>query len=294
MDITRRLKGQLRTLEGEPWHAGLLAVLKHIQSAERNFNRALRSKADFNDVIYRTNQAFEGVLKEAYRLLVEDKPSDVTLNQIEKALGRHDLFSDRVMDILQLYRPKWRNPSTHNHQLFFDETEALLALTIVSTLASLVVDRMIMAIATRRTQDRVDITVGGKDRSSLEQQVVMLLLKWWEKIGKEEIPASQAQLLGQIVGYVTKADPQIQSQVEVKVTDSMRADLVLSRGEQRVLVELQRSPNLDLSRQQMVQFLHIGPYKTAVLVHIPTTPVDLMSQEYSLENGGRLFVLSPR
>ncbi len=129
--------------------AGLSAVLRHIEAAVRHYERG-KAKGDedyFTDAIYRTNQAFEGSLKEAYRVLALMNPNNKKLHQIEEFLESGGLFRKRVSDQFTRYRQDYRNPSTHDYILDFNSDEALLAILSVSAFAKLIVDQIAEKIA---------------------------------------------------------------------------------------------------------------------------------------------------
>src|SRR5207253_11231210 len=101
----------------------------------------------YTDVIYRTNHAFEGILKEAY-ITLADKPADkLTPFEIEEYLLKSNALRGRVVDLLTNYRQNWRNPSTHDYQLFFSKQESFLAIVTVSAFASILLDQMLERIA---------------------------------------------------------------------------------------------------------------------------------------------------
>ena len=85
----------------------------------------------FTDAIYRANQAFEGSLKEAFRVVAAKDPEKVRPFDIENFLQENSILRGRVLEQMSRYRPEWRNPSTHDYQLDFDEDEALLAIVSV-------------------------------------------------------------------------------------------------------------------------------------------------------------------
>ena len=56
---------------------GISSVLRHVKVAESHFSNA-QAKQDkdlFTDVVYRSNHAFEGILKEAYAVLAKQNPA---------------------------------------------------------------------------------------------------------------------------------------------------------------------------------------------------------------------------
>jgi hypothetical protein len=142
MDLLEVIKKQLDHLPQGPHSPGLGSVLRHIEVAYRHLSRG-ESQADdsaFTDAIYRTNQAFEGSIKEAYRVLAEKNPASTTPFQIEQYLEDRKVFPSRVLTQFTNYRTQWRNPSTHDYNLDFGATEAFLAIVSVSAFAKLLVD----------------------------------------------------------------------------------------------------------------------------------------------------------
>jgi hypothetical protein len=71
MDLIEILRQRIESLAAGEHIIGFRAVLQHIVVAANHFARGQSSGDDtaFTDAIYRTNQAFEGSLKEAYRVL---------------------------------------------------------------------------------------------------------------------------------------------------------------------------------------------------------------------------------
>ena len=138
--------------------SGVKAVLTHIEVAEKYFQRAKQENDPhlFTDVIYRTNHAFEGILKEAYIILADKVAENTSTYEIENYLTANNIFKERVMELFKNYRQNWRNPSTHDHQLFFTEQEAFLAIVTVSAFVSILVDQIIQKISFTFSKQRVE------------------------------------------------------------------------------------------------------------------------------------------
>ena len=119
-------------------------MISHIEVAERHWLRAKKEREDtlFTDVIYRTNHAFEGALKEAYFILNGKDAAKKTPNEIERFLLENKIFKERVMALFTNYRTEWRNTSTHDYKLFFTEQEAFLAIVSVSAFVHILLDQM--------------------------------------------------------------------------------------------------------------------------------------------------------
>ena len=71
MDLLRLINDKCSYFSDTSAIQGLRSVILHIEMAERHFENG--KKGDdyrlFTDVIYRSNQAYEGSLKEAYQVL---------------------------------------------------------------------------------------------------------------------------------------------------------------------------------------------------------------------------------
>jgi hypothetical protein len=98
LDLLALIKKQIEALPDGPHIAGLRAVLRHIDAAYRHLGRGQSDGDDtaFTDAIYRANQAFEGSIKEAYRVLAERDPQRMRPYDIEKYLEEKQIFKDRI------------------------------------------------------------------------------------------------------------------------------------------------------------------------------------------------------
>jgi hypothetical protein len=86
VDLLVELRAMLSAAADHGNVEGIAAAVRHIEVAERYLTRGRdeRDEDAYNDVIYRTNQAFEGMLKEAYRVLVGGDTSKLSPHQIEQ------------------------------------------------------------------------------------------------------------------------------------------------------------------------------------------------------------------
>ena len=149
MDLVDTLRNKIQALGDEECVLGLKAVLLHIETAFRHLSRGQENGEDtaFTDSIYRTNQAFEGSVKEAYRVLADKDPGWKNPYEIETYLEKNGVFKPRVLSQLTTYRTEWRNPSTHDYKLNFDESEAFLAIISVSAFSCLLLDQITERVA---------------------------------------------------------------------------------------------------------------------------------------------------
>ena len=149
MDIVDILRNKISVLEPGEHSTGLKATLSHIETAFRHLLRGQRDEDQtaFTDAVYRTNQAFEGAIKEAYRVLTKSNPENVRPYDIELHFSKSATFRRRVLDQFTNYRKEWRNPSTHDYKLDFNESEAFLAIVSVTAFSCLLLDEITQKIA---------------------------------------------------------------------------------------------------------------------------------------------------
>lgn len=145
MDLLQEIREKLQENSHLSLGGGLDSVLTHIEVAEKYHYRAKSDNDEhlYTDVIYRTNHAFEGILKEAYEVFSEKKAEEMTPYEIEEYLLSETILKNRVVDLLTNYRKNWRNPSTHDYQLFFTEQESFLAIVNVNAFVSILLDQII-------------------------------------------------------------------------------------------------------------------------------------------------------
>lgn len=145
MDLLSEIREKLKGNPSLTLSSGIEAVATHIEVGEKYHYRAKLENDEhmYTDVIYRTNHAFEGILKEAYGIFSEEKADHKTPYEIEEYMLSEDILKGRVVDLLTNYRKNWRNPSTHDYQLFFSEQESYLAIVNVSAFVSILLDQII-------------------------------------------------------------------------------------------------------------------------------------------------------
>ena len=103
MDLVKLIKDKIKVFSQTEHFAGMESVISHIEIAERHLDQG--KKGDdylFNDVIYRTNQAFEGSLKEAYNVLANKSSDGKSPNEIEKYLESNNLLKERVLSLFPI------------------------------------------------------------------------------------------------------------------------------------------------------------------------------------------------
>ena len=95
MDLFAILRSKIGNLPRGEYSTGLRAVLRHLETSFRHLSRGQLDgdETAFTDVIYRTNQAFEGSIKEAYRVLAQQDPGGKKPSKL-KTSSRAITFSE--------------------------------------------------------------------------------------------------------------------------------------------------------------------------------------------------------
>src|SRR5882672_6015100 len=216
MNLLDELRRKIETFDTHYRKTGISAAIRHIEVGERYLEKG-RTDEDpdfFNDVVYRTNQAFEGMLKEAYAVLADTEATKLSPYSIEKYLLDGKKLSERVLGLFTTYRTQWRNPATHDHTLLFSEQEALLAIVNVSAFAVVLLDQIIETISfkhqraeTERRQKLVASTVRELGEQGLAELIVGLLKSFTEDPIVKEPVKSEAELIGRLSGFLVGAYP---------------------------------------------------------------------------------------
>jgi len=312
MDLVETLKKKIIALEEGEYIPGLKAVLSHIETAFRHLSRGQESDDDtaFTDAIYRTNQAFEGSVKEAYRVLAGQDPSRKRPYDIENYLELNNVFRSRVLNQLTVYRTQWRNPSAHDYKLNFDESEAFLAIVSVTAFTCLLLDQIAERLAYTRSRAEAEAqkaelaaTLAETINADLLVRVTELLTQFCaihfpssaESFGKPTEP----QVIGALHGFLASAAPELIVQTEARLDSEkhFRADLLVTRGDERLVIELKRRlvrPSYMNAVAQIEQYLLIGGIQSGVLLFLPDGPGEMERSDSTVSSlDGRLVILSP-
>ncbi|MHC5147475.1 hypothetical protein [Stenotrophomonas rhizophila] len=314
MDLVDALKSKIDGLEDGEHILGLKAVLRHIETAFGHLARGQRddNEAAFTDAIYRTNQAFEGSVKEAYRTLTGKDPAQTTPAKIETYLEKEGLLRDRVLAQLTTYRTEWRNPSTHDYKLDFDESESFLAIISVSALACLLLDLIAERLAYVRSQTEADAQrddivaslapIAGGD---LHTRMTALLKEFCSShlpVVPPDSILTETQAIGALHGFLSSVAPELTVATEVQVGPAgspFRTDLLISQGHGTVAIELKRritKAGYGTGIAQIHTYLLAGAANSGVLLVLPDSggEVEIVDAAEGAPDGvGRITAIVP-
>jgi hypothetical protein len=254
MDIQEILDGKIKALPAGLHLDGLRAVKSHIDAAVRHLLRGQTAPDEslFTDVIFRCNQAFEGSIKEAFRVLAGKDPQHKTPADIEKFLAAGNILRKKVLDQFTTYRKEWRNPSTHDYTLDFDEDEALVAIVSVTVFAIVLCDQIDSKLA---FNDAAAGKAGSLSKADKEgplldlvtSKIVSFATNYGDGVGSTSSTAHDYyRLEGALAGHLSAELATVPS---ITITQGKRlmereADIVIEKGPEKVVVELKRTPSL--------------------------------------------------
>lgn len=249
MDTLEFLRTKAERLSVLMPKSGILAVLRHIEIGEQHFQRGREEgNSDlFSDVIYRTNQAFEGSLRESYSILAGQDPGNKRAFELESYFADNKIFQDRVTDLFTNYRRKWRNPSTHDHLATFTESEAFLSLLSVTSFAGVLIDQMIERLTfeyeKNRLAEKSDVLKKELEKHASEPFVDRLTVALQNFVSQPTLSnvQSEVELAANLNAFLDSILPSIKSSQEPLLHDSqgkMRPDFIIAEGDSNAVVEL--------------------------------------------------------
>lgn len=295
MDLLKLIGDNSNALAGSTFETGLGAVIRHLKRAEVYLLKGREQDDEdyFNDVIYRTNQAYEGILKEAYELFTSKVGSKLRTTALEQHFANESILSARVSSAFQTYRQEWRNPSTHDHRLFFSEQDATLALSTISTFVYLLLDQMIEVRASQLQQERTERASTKKEiplktDKSLAQVVAGTLMDHAlsDALAGFSKQTREIEIIGTVHGHLAAALPRIKVDQEPVIQSAagrLRPDLVLQDGQNTVVVEIKRltaAPGESVMQGCVKLESYLAATETCegVLYLVPSEPQDSMLQ----------------
>lgn len=295
MDILKEIRVKIGKVSEGDRPRGINAILAHIEIAEKYYHKGNSEKDEhyFTDVIYRTNHAFEGILKEAYEVIQEQNASNKSPYEIEQYLSNNNVFNDRVMQLFVNYRQSWRNPSTHDYQLFFGSQEAFLAIVSVSSFVNILLDQIVEKLAYRDAKVKAIKHVEKYKKLHLDYTSLSLIgkcskiLVGYAKYFKEHFEKlydlPEPELIGSLMGYISAFEPEwsISANSTISVEGgSITPDIVIEGSSEKLIIQFRRgsASNLGLfygeispEYEQLKGFLKKSDVSMGIVFHTPAS-----------------------
>jgi len=280
MDLIKNIENQIVEIKNYGYSTFLDLIYSHLERAKLYFKNGKDDEHFFNDVIYRTNQAFEGALKEAYKVLVNKTDEEVsrkTPNEIEKYLKENTVFKEKVLKQFEIYRQEWRNKSTHDFKFVSDENEALLALINVSSFVYLLFKQILEKLAYNKelkkelNQNIIEKTneILTTKKSFVDTLIELLALYTKEK--KTDEQQKEVEIIGEINAFLERANKDFQIYREPNYSIGnihIRPDFVIEYENEKIVIEVKKKAikgRLKVDIDQITSYLSVTGIKNGIL-----------------------------
>lgn len=269
MDLLKILRSKIEALDQGTQAIGLTAVLTHVTVATKHLERgqSLKDDSAFTDAVYRCNQAFEGSIKEAYRVLAEKDPEKVRPHDIESYLETNQIFHSRVLALFTHYRREWRNPSTHDYTLSFTESEAFVAITSVASFATVLCDEILEKLAFRRAQSDPDLLefaaaiAAGRKSEPMVWQLAHALVEIGSHFAHESPDHTrlESQFVGLVAGMLSNRNQgyEVEFDRALGPDGRFRPDMFIRAKSEELILEVKRAKPTDAALQSAVQQVEV-------------------------------------
>lgn len=311
MDLLQILRSKIEVLDHGAQAIGLTAVLSHVTVATKHLERgqSLKDDSAFTDAVYRCNQAFEGSIKEAYRVLAEKDPEKVRPYDIESYLEANQVFHSRVLALFTHYRREWRNPSTHDYTLSFTESEAFVAITSVASFATVLCDEILEKLALRHAQSDPELLefaasiAAGRKNEPMVWQLAHALVDIGSHFTRESPDHTllESQFVGLVAGVLGNSNQGYEVEIDKKLGSDgrLRPDMVIRAKSEELILEVKRAKTTDAALQSAIQqveiYLTVAKLRDGVVFFTPNG-----SKEYALyvhdrpSGQGKIIAAYPR
>lgn len=292
MDFITIIQDKIKRINKNEELKGISSVMTHIERAFIYFENGVNQLDNhyFNDVIYRTNQAYEGILKEAYRVFTQSNSNIITPHKIEEYFSENQVFNERVRNLFSEYRKNWRNSSTHDYLLSFTEEEAVLAINTVTSFIYLLINQISEKIAYNKQMLDMSViyqSMGRVNRikKEFDEYVVDLLLDFVANINIGDFSSTikEYEIVGRLNAFLDYSDSEITVYRDVAVGDQKeyRPDFILEKDGKKIIIELKRNLGLrgeQVATEQLQAYLQAARLNVGILFVSST-----MGKEYDVK-----------
>ena len=311
MDVLIPVKEQVERINQLRSNLNLASVITHIERAHYFFERGKDENDEqfFTDVVYRTNQAFEGCSRQGYMVLAsksEEQAQNIKAYQIEKYFIDENILNERVLPQFKNYRDNWRNESAHNFKLFFNEEEAYFAILNVLSYAYVLLNQMTTKLGSelelaklKREEIKLKKIKGQlkKKGLTLKEKIITLIQSFDEgtqlsepkEDGKTGHFISEAQVIGMLTTYLNEMTDNgviIQMEKRIAIGRSKRiVDIYIEHEEEKLIIELKRfgRTNLESVIDQVSSYLLMTGINEGIAYMFNSTKFDTKIERHDLK-----------
>lgn len=187
------------------------------------------------------------------------------------------LLSPRVLLQITNYRREWRNPSTHDHLLNFDEDEALLAIVNVAVFAIVLADQIIGKIGFKEGLEISKLQAKSNDIfDSLAERTIILPKHFTNRFNmanKDRTDVREAEVVGALSGFLSSSMRDVTCIPEARLAKSSIVDLLLVSEKEKLIIEVKYNrlfSNIGQNRvtscvSQVSKYMELGEISTAIV-----------------------------
>jgi hypothetical protein len=282
MDVLKLIEAQIKDINKAESSSFLSLIFNHLYRAEIYYQKGEKDAHFCNDVVYRTNQAFEGALKEAYKVLGNKTDEEIikkTPNDIEKYLKDNNIFKERVLRLFENYRQEWRNKSTHDYKLVLDGNEAFLALITVSSFVHMLLKQVQEKLAYNQEKmkvidagfkARISEILDNKDERLVKKLIKILIMFSSEVIGNDNF--NKAELMGKLYAFLENVDATFKVRIEpsllINNSISIKPDFIIEYEKDKVIIEVKvesEQHDYKIEVSQVIAYLQVAKMSEGIL-----------------------------
>ncbi|MBF0376255.1 MAG: hypothetical protein HQK72_02115 [Desulfamplus sp.] len=306
MDTLKEIDSLIDSLSVEVQNKIKLGVSQHISRAEYHFRQAKTKNDDqyYTDAIYRTNQAYEGILREAYELLAKKTSEKMKTFEIEDYFEKENVFNYRVKKAFTNYRQEWRNTATHNHNLFFKKDEAFLAIVNVSAFIYILLNQIVEKVAYSATKENIknknlSVTIPKDIKQNTIESIKFAFLNYHKYVITSKIEnMNEAQLLGNLTAYFEEILIGFKIFAEYEIGDTKyHCDLLVSRDDEKpVIIEIKvrfDRNNYENAIRQVLSYLNQTKMDVAFIYFASENKTIEYVYEEKILNDKKIYVFMP-
>jgi hypothetical protein len=240
MNLLDELEAKVALLGEHPTRAGFVSVVRHLEEAQRHYEAGRGDDQErFTDSVYRTNQAYEGALRETWGVVGDGRKKLRTVD-LENELVDGDFLSERAKKLVELYRQEWRNPHAHEHRLRANEQDAFLGMVNILGATSVLLDQAIERLAKDATTVEVDVGDPGEEFHSRLARALEEFAE--DRANLERVPDGPlrpfAEVMGRLTAVLEANFPDAVISREVSLGAFATADLYIRDGGSSAVVEV--------------------------------------------------------
>lgn len=306
MDLLEVLRVAVNALPENEHRRSLSAVIRHVKIAIDHLNSGQTTGETyfFTDSVYRCNQAYEGSIKEAYKVLTGNKKNNKQTYQIEKYLDEGGVLKPRVLEQLRIYRQKWRNPSTHDHLEDFDENEAFLAIVNIAAFAKVCIEQVSQRLLFEEAQSKSK--TGRPDILFDESEIVYVVADLIEDFFENEIQnvswhknvPLEPDVAAVLSGFLSTI-PDTRVEMEKVLADGkLIADICVTAKNEQVIIEMKStksSKSAAAAVDNLTDYLEESAINNGILIHFDLEADNYLQTKWSRSDSDhRMVIIQPQ